>query len=132
MKRVVRTEAEWRAQLTPEQFHVTRESGTERAFTGAYWNTFEPGQYRCVCCDTPLFDAEMKFDAHCGWPAFDREVDGAGIERIVDRSHGMVRVEIRCGACDAHLGHVFNDGPTSTGERYCVNSASIVLKPRTE
>jgi peptide-methionine (R)-S-oxide reductase len=130
MPKVQRTPEQWREQLTPIQFHVTRESGTERPFTGEYWNTFVPGEYRCVCCDTPLFTAEMKFDSHCGWPSFDRELDTAGIERITDRTHGMLRVEIRCGTCDAHLGHVFTDGPTETGERYCVNSASIVLEPR--
>lgn len=130
MAKISKSEAQWRAQLSPMQYHVTRESGTERAFTGEYWNTFTAGEYRCVCCNTPLFTSEMKFDSHCGWPSFDREIDDANIERIVDRSHGMVRVEIRCGVCDAHLGHVFNDGPTQTGERYCVNSASIVLLPK--
>ena len=128
--KVKKTEAEWRAQLTPLQFAVTRQAGTERAFTGEYWNTMTPGEYRCRCCDTLLFRAEMKFASHCGWPSFDREVESNPIERRVDSSHGMRRVEIVCGQCDAHLGHVFDDGPTETGERYCVNSASIVLVPK--
>lgn len=128
--KVTKSEAEWRALLTPEQFAVTRQAGTERAFTGEYWDTRTPGEYRCRCCGELLFRAEMKFASHCGWPSFDREVESNPIERRVDNTYGMRRVEIVCGSCDAHLGHVFDDGPTETGERYCVNSASIVLVPK--
>lgn len=106
--------------------HVTQEAGTERPFTGRYWNRSPQGEYRCVCCDAVLFTSDAKFISHCGWPAFDREAFGGRVRRIVDRSHGMVRTEVRCAACDAHLGHVFDDGPTETGERYCINSVAIV------
>jgi peptide-methionine (R)-S-oxide reductase len=128
---IAKTDAEWRAQLDATQFAVTRQSATERAFTGKYWNHWADGTYRCVCCDALLFDADTKFDAGCGWPSFSAEIEQGRIERVVDRSHGMVRVEVRCQQCGAHLGHVFDDGPEPSGERYCINSASIDFRPDT-
>ena len=129
MDKVIKTDAEWRAQLDATQFAVTRQSATERAFSGKYWNHWADGTYRCVCCDALLFDADTKFDAGCGWPSFSAEIGQGRIERITDRSHGMVRVEVRCQQCGAHLGHVFDDGPAPSGERYCINSASIDFSP---
>ncbi len=127
--RVQKTEAEWRAELTPEQYHVTRESGTERAFTGEYWNTATPGTYRCVCCGLPLFRSNAKFESGCGWPSFFEPLEGADLIEHADTAHGMLRTEIRCRRCDAHLGHVFPDGPPPTGLRYCINSVSLDLEP---
>ena len=115
---------EWAKRLDPESFRVARQSGTERPFSGKYWNTFEDGSYHCICCDAKLFDGGSKFSAHCGWPSFDRSLEGA-IEYLRDETHGMVRTEARCANCEAHLGHVFPDGPTETGTRYCINSVSI-------
>lgn len=126
---IAKTDAEWRAQLDATQFAVTRQSATERAFSGKYWNHWADGTYRCVCCAALLFDADTKFDAGCGWPSFSAEIGQGRIERITDRSHGMVRVEVRCQQCGAHLGHVFDDGPAPSGERYCINSASIDFSP---
>ena len=128
---IAKTDAEWRAQLDATQFAVTRQSATERAFSGKYWNHWADGTYRCVCCDALLFDADTKFDAGCGWPSFSAEIELGRIERVVDHSHGMVRVEVRCQQCGAHLGHVFDDGPEPSGERYCINSASIDFRPDT-
>ncbi|MCV2363423.1 peptide-methionine (R)-S-oxide reductase MsrB [Paucibacter sp. DJ1R-11] len=129
---VQKSEAEWRAQLDPMQYQVARQSGTERAFTGKYWDHFEKnGLYRCVGCGTPLFEPDTKFDAGCGWPSYWAPVNAELIERIVDESHGMVRVEVRCNNCGSHLGHVFPDGPEPTGERFCINSAAIDFAPRT-
>jgi peptide-methionine (R)-S-oxide reductase len=122
---VQKTDAEWREQLDPMQYEVARHAATERAFTGKYWDHFENGRYNCVGCGTPLFEAGTKFDAGCGWPSYWAPVNSEVIERVVDRSHGMVRVEVRCNKCGSHLGHVFPDGPQPTGERYCINSAAI-------
>ncbi len=122
-------DAEWQKRLSPEQFHVTREKGTERAFTGKYWNTKESGVYRCSNCGEVLFRSKEKFDSGCGWPSFYDAADKAKIKETIDTSYGMVRTEVTCANCGAHLGHVFEDGPTDkTGLRYCINSASIELE----
>ena len=120
-------DAELRDRLTPEQYHVTREHGTERAFTGRYWNTKDPGVYRCVCCGEPLFGSDTKFDSGTGWPSFTGPVGPSAVDTTEDRSFGMRRVEVHCRRCAAHLGHVFDDGPGPDGLRYCINSASLDL-----
>ncbi|WP_027389581.1 peptide-methionine (R)-S-oxide reductase MsrB [Chrysiogenes arsenatis] len=120
---------EWRAQLTPEQYRITREQGTERPFTGATWNTTEKGIYICVCCGNELFYSEHKFDAGCGWPSFWQPSTADNIETRADHSHGMVRTEVVCHRCEAHLGHVFPDGPPPTGVRYCMNSGAMTFVP---
>jgi peptide-methionine (R)-S-oxide reductase len=122
---VHKTDAEWRAQLDPVQYQVARHAATERPFTGKYWDHFEPGRYDCVGCGTPLFKSDSKFDAGCGWPSYAEPINSEVIERVRDTSHGMLRVEVRCSQCGTHLGHVFDDGPAPTGERYCINSAAV-------
>jgi peptide-methionine (R)-S-oxide reductase len=120
----------WRDKLTPEEFHVCREKGTERAFSGEYWDTRDEGVYKCRCCGEPLFLSDSKFDSGCGWPSFFQPADTGVIQEERDRSHGMIRTEVMCKACGAHLGHVFEDGPAPTGLRYCINSLSVKLQPK--
>jgi peptide-methionine (R)-S-oxide reductase len=127
--KVTKTDAEWRAQLDATQYQVARHAATERAFSGQYWNHWDTGRYDCVGCGTPLFASDTKVDAGCGWPSYFQPVNSEVVERIVDRSHGMVRVEVRCNNCGSHLGHVFEDGPAPTGERFCINSAAINFRP---
>ena len=128
MPKLHKTSAQWQAELTPDEFRICREGGTERAFTGKYWNCHQKGVYLCRCCATPLFDSVTKIESGSGWPSFYQPVDSLVIAEHKDMSHGMVRIEITCQHCDAHLGHVFTDGPKPTGLRYCVNSASLTLQ----
>ena len=128
--RTEKTDAEWRAGLTPEQYRILRQKGTERAFTGKYWNHHSPGTYVCAGCGNVLFDSQAKFDSGTGWPSFTEPADRANVELHEDRSYGMRRIEVTCAACGGHLGHVFPDGPGRTGERYCINSCSLELDER--
>jgi peptide-methionine (R)-S-oxide reductase len=123
-----RSEQEWRQDLTPLQYHVLREAGTEAPFTGEYWNCHDDGSYHCGACGAKLFSSDTKFDSGTGWPSFTQPVDSGAIELRPDHSHGMRRTEVRCGACGSHLGHVFPDGPAPTGERYCINSCALDLR----
>jgi peptide-methionine (R)-S-oxide reductase len=125
-----KTDQEWREQLSKQQYEVARCGGTEAAFTGEYWDNHDPGMYRCVCCGEPLFDSQTKFESGSGWPSFFQPVDKDNVELLVDRSHGMTRTEVKCSKCGAHLGHVFPDGPRPTGERYCMNSASLKFEKK--
>jgi peptide-methionine (R)-S-oxide reductase len=128
--KIKKTDAEWRAQLDSNDYQVTRQAATERAFTGRYWDHFENGAYKCICCGEKLFDSDTKFDAGCGWPSYFQPAQEGIVERVTDRTHGMVRVEVRCQNCGAHLGHVFDDGPAPTGERFCINSAALDFESR--
>lgn len=131
-EKVVKSEEEWKKELSPEQYHILREKGTERAFTGKYWNYKEDGTYTCAACGQELFKSDTKFDSGCGWPSFFDALDKARVNQHDDYSHGMHRIEVTCARCGGHLGHVFPDGPKPTGQRYCINSASINFKKKGE
>lgn len=129
-EKIIKSEEEWKKILTPEQYRVLREKGTERAYTGEYWDHFEPGVYKCAGCGAELFSSETKFDSHCGWPSYFTPLAGDRVIYKEDRSYGMIRTEVLCAKCGGHLGHVFDDGPEPTGLRYCINSVSLIFEKR--